>query len=190
MVPRCDNCCDMLWLEQRRTNSPGRAGCWYCLTLGTCVETRAHAEFRQMWRQHTPAQGPGGHVTHMGVITRTSLQRVLTTCVKCVVSIELRCLCISIKVPHCHFQQISGFVMEEGYQSVWFPGQGLPSPALAALDSPEWRAWGRDWLVTGAGVDTILSEECKQIHNIPITAPGPDQTRGDNCWDERGLRQH
>ena len=32
--------------------------------------------------------------------------------------------------------------------------------------------------MTGAGVDTILSEECKQIHNIPITAPGPDQTRG------------
>ena len=63
-------------------------------------------------------RGPGGRVTHMGVITRTSLQRVLTTCVKCVVSIELRCLCISIKVPHCHFQQISGFVMEEGYQSV------------------------------------------------------------------------
>ena len=53
--------------------------------------------------------GPGGRVTHMGVITRlatrTTLQRVLTTCVKCVVSIELRCLCINIKVPIVTFSK-------------------------------------------------------------------------------------
>ena len=36
-------------------------------------------------------------------------------------------------------------------------------------------------------VDTILSEECKQIHNMPITTPGLDETREDNCWDERSL---
>ena len=50
-------------------------------------------------------RGAGGRMTHMGVITRTSLQRVLTTCVKCVVSIELRCLCISIKVPIVTFSK-------------------------------------------------------------------------------------
>ena len=199
MVPRCDNCCDMLWLEQRRTNSLGRAGCCYCLTLGTCVRTQGTGP-GPCWVQTNGATwgqtDPGGlrRVTHIGAILGQGLRQVLkeanTTCVK-----SVRSLCrteMSLyqhKSTHCHFQQISGFVDggEEGYQSVWFLGQGLPSLGLGCTWL--WLSVGLEpGLVYGwCRVDTILSEECKQIHNMPITTPGLDETREDNCWDERGL---
>ena len=86
MVPRCDNCCDMLWLEQRRTNSLGRAGCWYCLTLGTRVRSEkwGHRAWPMLgpdkWsnmRTHRP--GPGeARDTHWSQArpgTETSPQR-------------------------------------------------------------------------------------------------------------------
>ena len=70
--------------------------------------------------------------------------------------------------------------MEEGYQSVWFLGQGLPSLGLGCTRLS--LSGGLGAVACWRSVDTILSEECKQIHNIPITAPGLDETREDNCW--------
>ena len=167
-----------------------------CEEWGVRTQGLAHAGSRQM-EQHEDKQTrprcPGGlrRVTHIGAIPGQGLRQVLreanTTCVK-----SVRSLCRSEmslyqhKSTHCHFQQISGFVDGGGISKCLIPGPRIafPGPWLH-LTLAECRLGARAGV--WCGVDTILSEECKQIHNMPITTPGLDETREDNCWDERGL---
>ena len=121
--------------------------------------------------------------------TETSPQRGqhYYTCVKSVRSLcRIDMSLYQHKSTHCHFQQISGFVDGGGISKCLIPGPRIafPRPWLH-LTLAECRLGARAGV--WCGVDIILSEECKQIHNMPITTPGLDETREDNCWDEWGL---
>ena len=150
----------------------------------TQMEQHEDKQTRPSW-----AEARDTHWSQARPGTETSPQRGqhYYTCVK-----SVRSLCrteMSLyqhKSTHCHFQQISGFVDGGGISKCLIPGPRIafPRPWLH-LTLAECRLGARAGV--WCGVDTILSEECKQIHNMPITTPGLDETREDNCWDEWGL---